>query len=171
MKKRMITALILGIVIPWILSYLFLYFLTDLNWVDVANTGGIPQILAILSFSSVGFNYNVPVFGYGYTIPLLIWILTGIFCGLLAKGAVKGALITLLGLFLNIMLFVILNMVNPAFIPGSLQTPETLGLLSGFSLDFVITLGIFLFWYSLTIPGGAIGGIIGGMISRTGIKT
>lgn len=169
MKRNLIIALVLGIFIPWILIFIFLTLLTDINWTLLS--GGFPQTLAILTFASVAFPYNVPIFGYGYVIPLFIWILTGLFCGLLCRSTLKGALITLIGLFVNIILFSILNLIDPSFIPTSLQTVENIGLLSGFSLDFIISLGLFLFWYALILPGGVLGGILGGMISRTGITS
>lgn len=167
MKKGILIALLLGIITPWILSLIFLSLLTEFSVTAVPE--GFPQILAILSFSSVAMPYNVPIFGYGYVIPLFIWLITGIFCGLFCKSALKGGLIALIGLFINILLFVALTTINPAYIPGYLTSFENAGLLGGFSLDFFVTLGIFLCWYSLTLPGGFLGGIMGGMVSRTGV--
>ena len=129
MRKGMILALVLGIVLPWILSFLFLSLLSGIDFTELE--GGFPQILAVLSFGSVAFSYNVPIFGYGYVIPLFIWLITGIFVGLFAKSTLKGALITFVGLIINVLLFVALNSVDPSFIPGSLQTAENAGLLSG----------------------------------------
>ena len=165
MKKGILVAILFSVILPWILSFLFLTFFSGINWTQMPE--GIGQYLAILSFASVAFEYNMIIFGYGYVIPLLIWLLTGLFCGLLAKSALKGALISLVGLLVNIFLFIGLYSVNPAFIPGEFITAESAGLLGGISLDFLITLGIFLCWYSFTLPGGLLGGMIGGLISRS----
>ena len=81
----------------------------------------------------------------------------------------QGAAITLVGLGINVLLFIVLTSMNPAFIPEVLISTETVGLLGGFSLDFIITLGLLLFAYSLTVPSSLIGGIMGGLISRTGV--
>lgn len=170
MKRNIFTALIMGVIIPWILTFLFLTFLTDINWTQL--TEGIPQYLAVLSFGSVGFAYNVPIFGYSYTIPLIIWVITGIFCGLLCKSALKGVVVTLIGLLINIFLFVVMNAMIPNLLPSitpSLESALTTPLLGGLSVDFLITLGLFLSWYSLTLPGSVLGGIMGGLISRTGV--
>jgi hypothetical protein len=165
MKKGLIIAVVLSIVVPWILSFLFLTFLTDINWTQMP--GGAGQILAILSFSAVAFEYNAPIFGYGYMIPLLIWILTGLFCGLFSKSALKGVLITLVGLLVHIILLVGLVSMNPAYIPSQFVTSENVGLLGGLSMDFFVTLGLFLCWYAFTLPGSLLGGMLGGIISRS----
>ena len=166
MQKNTLIGIVFGITIPWILIFIFLSLLTPINWTKV------PQILAVLNFASVAFPYDVPIFGYGYTIPLLIWLITGIFCGLCCKSVLKGVIITLLGLLVNILLFLLFFYLNPQYLPSSLSflySPENLGLLSGFSLNFLLNLVIFLGFYSLTLPSGILGGIIGGIISRTGL--
>lgn len=165
MKRGLVLAVILGIILPWILSFLFLTIFSDINWTQLPE--GVGQYFAILSFGAVAFEYNLIIVGYGYTFPLLIWIITGLFCGLLSKSAFKGALITLLGLFVNIILFVGLYSLNPAFIPSEFITAQSAGLLGGLSLDFFVALGLFLCWYSFTLPGGLIGGMLGGIISRS----
>lgn len=165
MKRGLIIAIVLGIVVPWILTFLFLTLLTDIDWTMLP--GGFGQVLAILSFNAVAFEYNVILVGYGYVIPLFIWILTGVFCGLFSRSALKGAVITLVGLFVNIVLFVVLYSINPAFIPGEYITAESAGLVGGMSMDFFVTLGLFLCWYSFTLPGSVLGGLLGGIISRS----
>jgi len=168
MKKGILIAFILAIVMPLILSYLFLELLTPIEWTRLE--GGFPQILAILSFSSIGFGYNVPVFGFGYLIPFFMWIITGLFVGLFSKSVKTGVVIILLGLCIQILLCVILTSTNPAFIPGFLLTADNLGLLGGFSLNFLITLGLFLCWWAFLIPGSILGGIMGGLTSRSTIS-
>jgi hypothetical protein len=96
MKKGNLIALLLCIVTPLLLSFLFLTLLTSINWTQM--TGGAPQILAILSFSSIAFGTSVPIFGWGYVIPLFIWIITGILVGLFCKSAKKAAALTLVGI-------------------------------------------------------------------------
>jgi hypothetical protein len=167
MKKANLIAIVLLIVAPLILTFLFLTMLTSINWTQM--TGGFPQILAILSFSSIGFAYSIPIFGWGYTIPLLIWILTGVLVGLACKSVKKAAILTLLGLLIQIFLFALLTTIDASFIPGFLQNSQNLPLLGGFSAEFFITLGLFLFWYSLTVPAGLLGSIMGGLISRSSI--
>jgi hypothetical protein len=167
MKKGNLIALLLCIITPLILSFLFLTLLTSINWTQM--TGGAPQILAILSFSSIAFGTSVPIFGWGYVIPLFIWIITGILVGLFCKSAKKAAALTLLGIVIQVLLFATLTTINASFIPAFLQTAENAGLVGGFSTDFFITVGLFLFWYALTVPGGLIGGIIGGLVSRSSI--
>ncbi len=89
MKKGILIGLLFGIMVPWILSAIFLTLLTDISW--TAMPGGVPQVLAILSFSSVAFSYNVPLFGHGYVIPLFIWILTGAsFAACAARACSRG---------------------------------------------------------------------------------
>jgi len=87
MNKGIIIALILSIVTPLILSYLFLELLTGIEWTRL--DGGVPQILAILSFASIGFGTNIPIFGFSYLIPFFIWIMTGLFVGLFTKSVKK----------------------------------------------------------------------------------
>ena len=118
MKKGLIIAIVIGVVVPWLLSYLFLTLMVGIDWTEMP--GGFPQILAILSFSSLSFAKSVPIVGYGYMIPLLIWIIVGLFCGLFAKSVMKGALTTLIGLLVNILIFSALISINPAFIPAEL---------------------------------------------------
>jgi hypothetical protein len=147
--------------------YLFIELLSDVQWVELA--GGAPQILAIFSFSSMAFPYHTPIFGYGYIIPLFVWILTGIFCGLLSKSTMRGALITVIGLMINVLIFIILTTMDSSYIPHNLHSSENALLLGGFSLDFLLTLGLFLIAYSLTLPGSVLGGVMGGMVSRIGV--
>jgi len=165
MKKGILIALILSIVTPLLLSFIFLTFLTPINWTFLE--GGFPQILAILSFSSIGFGYNIPIFGFGYLIPFFIWIITGLFVGLFSKSVKTGVVLTLLGLCIQILLCVILTSTNPAFIPVYLLTPNNTGLLGGFSIDLLITLGLFLVWWAFLLPGSVLGGIMGGLTSRS----
>ena len=110
------------------------------------------------------------IFGYGYVIPLFIWIMTGVFVGLFSKSVKKAALLTLLGLLIQILLFTLLTTVDPSFIPAFLQNPENAALLGGFTTEFFITLGLFLCWYALTLPGGMIGSIMGGLVSRSAVQ-
>jgi hypothetical protein len=168
MKKGILVALVLSIITPWILSFIFLSLLSPVSWTQLE--GGFPQILAVLSFSSIAFAYNVPVFGYGYLIPMFMWLLTGLFVGLFCKSIKKGIIITILGLFIQILLFVLLTTMNPSFIPAFLITPENMELLGGFSLNFLISLGLFLCWWALLLPGSILGGIMGGLVSRTTIS-
>jgi hypothetical protein len=167
MKRGIIIALLLSIITPLILSFILLTLLTPINWTQM--TGGAPQILAILSFSTLAFPYNVPIFGYGYVIPLFMWLITGVFVGLFCKSVKKAAALTLLGIMIQVLLFAILTSMDPSFIPAFLQSPENTVLLGGFSTDFFITLGLFLFWYALTVPSGLIGSIMGGLVSRSSI--
>jgi hypothetical protein len=168
MKKGLLIAFILSIITPLLLSYIFLTLLTPINWPQLE--GGFPQILAILSFASIGFGYNVPLFGFGYVIPLFMWLLTGLFVGLFSRSVKRGVLITFLGLCIQILLCVILTSTNPAFIPGFLLTADNTGLVGGFSLDFLITLGLFLCWWAFLLPGSLLGGIMGGLVSRSTIS-
>jgi hypothetical protein len=168
MNKGILIAVILSIITPLILSFIFLTLLSPINWTLLE--GGFPQILAILSFSSIAFSYNVPLFGYSYCIPLFMWILTGLLVGLCCKSVKRGVLITILGLLIQILLFILLTTMNPSFIPSFLITPENMALLGGFSLNFLLTLGIFLCWWAFTLPGSIIGGIMGGLVSRSSIS-
>jgi hypothetical protein len=168
MKKGIIIAIVLAIIAPWILMAIFLTLLTPINWTQM--TGGFPQMLAILSFSSIAFAADIPIFGYGYLIPLFIWIITGILVGLCCKSVKTGAVLTLLGLLIQVLLVALLTTVNPTFIPAFLYNSENVGLIGGFSLDFLIQVGLFLFWWALVVPGGLLGGIMGGLISRSSIS-
>jgi hypothetical protein len=168
MRKGILVALLLTIITPLILSYIFLTLLTPIDWTRMDN--GFPQILGILIFSSLAFAYSVPLFGYGYVIPLFIWLITGLFVGLFSKSAKRGVLITLLGLCIQILLIFILVQPNPSYIPAFLVSSENVGLLGGFSLDFLITLGFFLCWWALLLPGSVLGGIMGGLVSRSTIS-
>ena len=87
MRKGILVALLLTIITPLILSYIFLTLLTPIDWTRMDS--GFPQILGILSFSSLAFAYSVPLFGYGYIIPLFIWLITGFFALLLNKPTNK----------------------------------------------------------------------------------
>ena len=167
MKKGIIIALLLSIITPLILSFVFLTLLTPINWTQL--TGGAPQILAILSFSSIGFAYTVPIFGYGYVIPLFMWIITGLFVGLFCKSIKKAAVLTLVGMLIQVLLFAILTTMDPSYIPALLLSAENATLIGGFSMDFFISLGLFFFWYAFTVPGGLIGSIMGGLASRSSI--
>lgn len=172
MKKGIVIAFILAIITPLILSFIFLTLLTPINWTQME--GGFPQIMAVLSFSSIAFAYNVPIFGYGYTISLFIWLITGLFVGLFCKSATRGVIITLLGLCIQIVLVISLVPTNPAYISSQAFLPFSasgnLPLLGGFSLDFLITLGLLLCWWALLLPGSVIGGILGGLVSRSTIS-
>lgn len=169
-KKGILIAFVLCIITPLILSYIFLTLLTPINWTQM--TGGFPQILALLSFSSIAFAYTVPIFGYGYVISLLIWLITGLFVGLFCKSAKNGVMITLLGLCIQIVLVIALVPTNPAFISSQTFLPFSAAgpLIGGISLDFLITLGLLLCWWGLLLPGSIIGGIMGGLVSRSTIS-
>jgi hypothetical protein len=167
MRKGILIALILSIITPLILTYLFLEFMTDIDFYALITGMNFPQILAILSFSSLSFGYNIPLFGFCYLIPFFIWLMTGVFVGLFTKSVKIGIILTLLGLCIQILLSVILTSVNPALIPASLITADNVGLLGGFSYNLLITLSLFLCWWALLLPGSVLGGIMGGLTSRS----
>jgi len=167
MKKGLVVAVVLSIITPLVLSFILLSLLTPINWTQM--TGGFPQILAILSFSTLALPYNVPIFGYGYVLPLFLWLITGILVGLFSKSVTRAAVLTLVGLLIQIMLCAILTSTDPSYIPAFLQSPENAALLGGFSAEFFMTLGVFLFWYALTVPSGLIGSVMGGLVSRSSI--
>lgn len=167
MKKSNVIALVLSIVVPFVLAFLFLTLLTDINWTQM--TGGFPQVLAILSFSSLAFAYNVPIFGWGYTIPLFLWLITGILVGLFSRSVKKAALLTLVGLAVQVVLVALFTSVDPLYIPSQLLSAESIGLLGGFSVEFLMTVGVLVVWYALTLPSGVIGSVMGGLVSRSSI--
>jgi len=173
-KKGLLFAIILTIITPLILSFTFLTFLTPIDWPKMI--GGIPQYLAILSFASLAFAYNVPVFGYGYVISLLIWLITGLLVGLFCRSVKRSIIITLLGLCIQLVLFIALVSIDSSFISSqmSLGLPfsadSTISLLSGFTSEFFITLGLLLIWWGLVLPGSVLGGIMGGLVSRSSIS-
>jgi hypothetical protein len=161
-KKGFIIGIILAVVLPWLLIFPFLFFLTDTTWMAVELNA--IQYIGVLSFQSFGFAYSVPIIGYSFAIPLLVWIVTGLVCGLIARKPERGLLCTVIGLIANIGIFKLIFLLNPVsgLVVDSLIQP----LISGTLIDFIITLGIFLAWYSLILPGGSMGGLFGGTISR-----
>ena len=162
MKKSIyfILSIILAIFLPWILIVLFMMVLTDASWIFGLS---IPQMFAVISFESIGFVYSVPLLGYGFGIPLIIWILVGIICGIMAKSPMKGLLATTIGIVSNLIIFEILNIFVP--ITGLGIVDPLIAPLFGGS-DMIMTLLLYFFWYSLIIPGGMFGGLTGGVISR-----
>ncbi|MBD3227618.1 MAG: hypothetical protein GF329_05460 [Candidatus Lokiarchaeota archaeon] len=155
-----ILSIILAIFLPWVLIILFMILLTDASWIFGLE---IPQMLAVISFQSFGFVYNIPLLGYGFGIPLLIWILVGIFCGITAKSPIKGLVATIIGLLANILIFEILNLISP--ITGFGIVDPLIAPIFGGS-EMLITLLLYLFWYSCILPAGMFGGLTGGVISR-----
>ena len=161
-KKGLLIGMILAVVLPWGLTYVFLTILTDTTWM-VVELDALGYI-AVLSFESMAFTYSVLILGTGFWIPLFIWIITGLICGIVARNPWKGLFCTLIGLVANIVLFKVIFSFG---VPASLMVnPLIEPLLTGTLVDFIITLGIFLAWYSLILPGGSLGGLFGGIISR-----
>ncbi|MHA1270181.1 MAG: hypothetical protein ACTSPY_10380, partial [Candidatus Helarchaeota archaeon] len=129
--------------------------------------GGFGQGLAVLTYASIGFAYTVPIFGYSFVIPLVIWLLTGLFCGLITKKVWTAVVFPLIGLMVNMIYFMAWSGLFPMYpIPTELIASMLSSLFAGFSLDMIMTVLLHLFWYSLILPGLILGGLIGGIIAR-----
>ena len=165
---RYIIGILMGILIPWLLTYIFLYLFAgiELSWY-LELDGGFGQGLAVIAFESIGFAYSVPIFGYSFVIPLLIWILTGVFCGLITKRVLYAVLAPVIGLIVNLVYFMLWAMMFPAYeIPVELIASMLTPLFQGFSIEMFTTLLLHLCWYSLVLPGAILGGLIGGIVAR-----
>ncbi|MHA1694973.1 MAG: hypothetical protein ACTSXT_08570 [Candidatus Helarchaeota archaeon] len=160
--------IISGILLPWLFTFLSLYFLggIDLGWY-VQLDGGFGQGLAVLTFESIGFAYTLPIFGYSFVIPLLIWLITGIICGFITKKILYAVLFPLIGMIFNIVYFFTWASLFPIYpIPVDMIASMLSPLFNGFSINMILTLLLHLCWYSLILPGAILGSLIGGIIAR-----
>ena len=165
-KKGFFISLALAVLLPWLMILVTLIALGETDWMVTELTP--VEFIGVLSFDTMGFMYNAMILGIGFWIPLLIWIITGLVCGVINRSPGKGLLCTLLGLVIHIALFLILL---GGTAPASLTVDAIIQpLFSGFSMDFFITLMLFLGWYSLILPGGSMGSLFGGAVSRFRLK-
>jgi len=165
-KKGFFISLALAVLLPWLLILITLMALGETDW--MVTELSVAEFIGVLSFNTMGYTYDAMILGYGFWIPLLIWIITGLVCGVINRSPWKGLLCTLLGLVIHLALFLIL--LSGGAPVGLAVDPTIQALFGGLSMDFFMTLIMFLGWYSLILPGGFAAGLFGGAISRFRMK-
>jgi hypothetical protein len=161
---KFVISLLFAVLLPWVIVLLFLSLSEDsaaLIQTWLADPSQIGLFLPVLAYESIAYFSNILILGYGFWIPLLIWIVTGLICGIINRSTTRGLLSVLIGLGINLAFFLV---VFNTYVPASLITdPALLNIsLENLALDLIMFLGL----YSLILPGGLMGGLFGGVISR-----
>lgn len=104
----LIVSLIISIIGPWFLTFMFLNFLEI--WSNLINgVKNDPNILfTMLIFYSFNLTYEMPILGNGFWLVFIIWAFPGLLIGLITRNAKKSSLIAFVGLTTTYVLYIIL---------------------------------------------------------------
>jgi len=120
-RGRLILAICIGVLLPWILILIFLYFLGSFPALLEAANGNPLTFFTLLIFYSFNLTYELPVLGTGFWLVFIAWAIPGIFIGLLTRDLKKNLLVATLGFLVTFILYNIL--VFSTSIPPALIDP------------------------------------------------
>ncbi|MFX1274451.1 MAG: hypothetical protein ACFFBP_00915 [Promethearchaeota archaeon] len=169
-RSKFITAGVLGIVLPSILSLLFMWALGDIRMWWELSYGNLGLFYSLVIFNVFNLVSDMILLGYGYWYVFIIWAVTGIFIGILSRDILKSLIIDLIAIVTNVILYTIFITIFSSFFPDnfvhSLITKSSIwypGLIEGFVSFFFIFAQITL--DSFALPMLVLFTLIGGIIN------
>ena len=168
-KYKLMTATLIGIFLPMILSLLFMVTLEEmpryLEWVN----GNVGVLFSMIIFNTFNIMYDIPLFGESYWIVFIIWGVTGIFIGIISRDLIKSLIIDGIAIIVNIIIYSIsVSIFYPYFPPDFVNPIITQnylwdGLVSGLLIPFYLLLQITI--ESFALPMIILFTLIGGLIN------
>ena len=102
---KWIISLAVAIVLPWILTLIFIGFLKLTHGLsDELNED--PILLSrITIFYALNLSYELPILGFGYSLCMIVWAVVGLFIGLYTREMGKSLISAMIGIFVTFFLY------------------------------------------------------------------
>ena len=105
---NMVISISIGIVLPWILSLIFVIALGRTHGLSDELTEDAGLLFRIIIFYTFTLTYDLPVLGKGFWLCIFIWAVPGLFIGLISRKMGKSLIAALIGLGVNFILYLVL---------------------------------------------------------------
>jgi hypothetical protein len=169
-RSKFITAGIVGIALPLILTILFMLALGTYSSLWELSKGDLGLFFSMVLFNSLSYLNDIFLLGKGYWYVFIIWALTGLLIGLLTRDFLKSLIIDAFAIFVYMILYTIfvgMNSANfPAIFIDTLITESSYlypGLIEGPLIFFNLLVQITV--ESFVIPMMVLFTLIGGIIN------
>ncbi|MFX0186415.1 MAG: hypothetical protein ACFE8A_01635 [Candidatus Hodarchaeota archaeon] len=107
-NRKIVISIFIGIVLPWILSLIFVIALDRTHGLSDELTEDAGLLFRIIIFYTFTLTYDLPVLGKGFWLCIFIWAATGLFIGLISQKMGKSLIAALIGLGVNFILYLVL---------------------------------------------------------------
>ncbi len=104
---RLILAIIIGVMGPWLITFIFLITLGYLPALAEAEGNPLTSFTMII-FYSFNLTYRIPFLGNGYWLCFISWAVAGTFIGLITRNLKKSVIAAGLGILINLILYLLL---------------------------------------------------------------
>ncbi|MFX1274452.1 MAG: hypothetical protein ACFFBP_00920 [Promethearchaeota archaeon] len=169
-RAKMITAGIIGIILPPILTLLIMGALDEIRPLWELSYGNFGLFYSMVVFNTFNHVSDMILLGYGYWYVFIVWAVTGIFIGLLSRDILKSLMIDLIVIGVNVIIYSISVSISSYLFPDyfihSLITessPLYPALIEGPLIFFAIIVQILI--QSFALPMLVLFTLIGGLIN------
>jgi len=118
---KMVISISIGIVLPWILSLVFVIALDRTHGLSDELTEDAGLLFRIIIFYTFTLTSDLPILGKGFWPCIFIWAATGLFIGLISQEMGKSLFAALIGLGVNFILYLLLIPVAYTSFPDDME--------------------------------------------------
>ncbi len=119
-RSKLVAAGIIGVIMPFILTLLFMWALGTLNDLWTLSRGDIGLFYSMVLYNSFNIVSDIILLGKGYWYVFIIWAVTGLFVGLLSRDILKSLIIDGIAIGVNVILYSIFISLYSARFPEML---------------------------------------------------
>jgi len=116
---KLISSILIGIFLPWILTSIFMVFLGVSPALRDATGGNLNIMFTMTIFYSFNLTYELPFFGNGFWLCFLIWAVPGLLIGLITRNLKKSLIYSVIGIGVNYFLYLLLVGLFGSALPGA----------------------------------------------------
>ncbi|MFX1393853.1 MAG: hypothetical protein ACFFAH_09790 [Promethearchaeota archaeon] len=102
---KMIISIAIAIILPWILTYIFIVFLNLTHGLSDEIAEDPMLLFRITIFYSFNLPFELSILGFGYWTCMVVWAVVGFFIGLYTRNMGKSLLSAMIGIFITYLLY------------------------------------------------------------------
>jgi len=102
---KWIISLAVAIVLPWILTLVFIGFLKLTHGLSDELAEDPLLLSRITIFYALNLSYELPILGFGYSLCMIVWAVVGLFIGLYTREMGKSVISALIGISVTFFLY------------------------------------------------------------------
>jgi hypothetical protein len=165
--KKNITPLLIAIVLPWILTFIFIGFLKLAHGLSDELVEDPILWFRITIFYSFNLSYDLPVLGFGYSLCMMVWAVVGLLIGLVTRQIRKSLVTAMIGIGVTFILYLplIYFVGNPFSNDMNIHPLTDTRLYENFTLETPYYLLIHILFYSFALPVLIMFTLIGSMLN------
>ena len=107
-RSRVIISLVIGIILPWLLTLYFLFLLNLIHGLSEEVIEDPILIFRITIFYAFNLTYEFPILGNGFWPCLILWAITGFLIGLVIQKKRKSLSLAMISVLVNFLIYLIL---------------------------------------------------------------